>query len=226
MDNAAPWLKAQSYNDQRQEVLNRFGVMLRRWRESNGWTQHTGAQWAKAAGFSVPAAGNISNLERGLAGAPAPHTLMMLSDLNARIAAREWGTVTTRQLRDRLLQAQPITDPDGTIWGPMQFWGASVGLHSIPEHLQDDIEQPMPQVDPAALCEHWRQLLAAAVLDHDLDAAEVIAAMAKPAPVQLRRRLRQVLAIGGCHLERDEITALWADGWLPEQGLQQVLPHN
>lgn len=223
MDNAAPWHKTQSYHDQRQKALSRFGVMLRRWREINGWSQHTGAQWGKAAGFSVPAAGNISNLERGLAGAPSPSTIMMLADMNARIAAREWGPVTSRQLRDRLLQSQPITDHDGTPWGPMEFWGASVGLHPIPEELQGHADQLMPEVDPVELCEHWRQLLAAAVLDHDLDAAEAIAAMAKPAPAELRRRLRQVLAISGCHLEREELPGLWANGWLPEQGLSALV---
>jgi transcriptional regulator with XRE-family HTH domain len=226
MDNAAPWFRTQSYNDQRQQALVQFGVMLRRWRERNGWSQHTGAQWAKAAGFSAPAAGNISNLERGIAGAPSPSTIMMLADLNARIAAREWGPVTGRQLRDRLMQAEPITDDDGTAWGPLEFWGASVGMHPIPEQLQNEVERPMPQVDPKELCHHWRELLAAAVLEHDLDAAEVITAMAKPVPAELRRRLRQVLAISSCHLEREELPELWVNGWLPEQGLRQVVPED
>ena len=228
MDNTAAgstptWLSTQSYNDHRQAALEAFGVMLRRWREECGWSQHTGTQWAKAAGFTAPAAGNISNLERGMAGAPSPSTVMMLADMNARIAAQEWGSVTDRQLRDRLLQACPITDPDGTVWGPLQFWGASVGLHPIPEHLQGDVILPMPEVDAIELAEHWRQLLAAAVLDHDLDPGEAINAMAKSAPDELRRRLRQALAISGCHLERDELLPLWANGWLPEQALVTMI---
>lgn len=217
-------LDATTFAAQRDQALARFGAMLQAWRVRNGWTQHTAHQWATSAGFRMLTAGNLSKLERGLAGNPSPSTIFQLADMNARIAGQQWGTVRDRHLRQRIEQAQPIVDDDGQICGPTEFWAASVGIQPLPADLvAPDFQQP-PDINDegaAALSEEWRQAFVAAVIAHDLDPSEEVQAVARLVPVEHRRRLRQVLSLPGCSFTADELLQQWANGWRTAQAIEQ-----
>lgn len=215
---------ADSFAAQREQALQRFGAMLHAWRTRNGWTQHTAHQWAIAAGFRALTAGNLSKLERGLAGNPSPTTIFQLADLNHRIAMRQWGPVRSSSLRRRLEGALPIVDEHGAAWGPTEFWAASVGLEPIPPELAAPMQQPPPSITDAgaaALSDEWRQLFGSVVISQDLDPLEEVAAVAKLLPVESRRKMRQVLTLPGCCFTADELLSQWANGWMVAQALEQ-----
>lgn len=217
------WFTTERYTTQRDDALRRFGAMLRRWRLRNGWTQYTPSKWGKEAGFHAMAAGNLSNLENGKAGNPAPSTIFQLADINRRVATQDWGPVQTRALMDQLQSAAPILSPTGEPWGPTEFWACSVGVLAPPADLDAPVEEPAPQLSDeqaAELSQRWRAQLAEWVLRQDLDPSEALMDVAKAIPQQHRKRLRQVLGMPGREYSAAELQELWANGWLPEQALQ------
>lgn len=217
-----PPIDAVTFAAQRDQALVRFGAMLSTWRQRNGWTQHTAHQWAAAGGFRTLTAGNLSKLERGLAGSPSPSTIFQLADLNHRIANRDWGAVRDRNLRVKLQDAQPISDEQGQPWGPTEFWAASVGLQKIPADLLAPEIKPIPELTDAiaaVLSEEWRQQFAAAVLAHDLDPLEEVATVARLVPLEHRRKFRKVLSLAACAFTAEELRDQWANGWQPALAL-------
>lgn len=75
--------------------------------------------------------------------------------------------------------------------------------------------------DAAALSAEWRQQFAEAVLAHDLDPLEEVTTVARLVPLEHRRKLRKVLSLAGCSFTTDELVDLWANGWQPEQAINQ-----
>jgi transcriptional regulator with XRE-family HTH domain len=202
-----------------------FGRMLRLWRERNGWTQYTVADWGKEAGFSAISYGNLSAIEQGKAGELRRPAFFQLADVNRRIAEQSWGRLKTQALKDKLKGATAIVDDDGTLWGPIELWSCYVGLRPVPTAFQP---KPRPEAPPVALQEAralsqtWRELVSSAVDERDLDAFETVQEIARQAPLPLRKQLRTVLTSFG-NYEPEQLKELWDGEWLPERWIRAWL---
>lgn len=194
-----------------------FGRMLRLWRERNGWTQYTVADWGKEAGFPAISYGNLSAIEQGKAGELRRPAFFQLAEVNRRIAEQSWGRLKTQALKDKLKGATAIVDDDGSLWGPIELWSCYVGLRPVPTAFQP---KPRPEAPPVALQEAralsqtWRELVSSAVDERDLDAFEAVQEIA-PGPLPLRKQLRTVLTSFGDY-EPEQLKELWDGEWLPE----------
>lgn len=222
MGSGEGWFSIDRYTAQRDQALNRFGRMLRLWRIRNGWTQYTASQWAKEAGFQAMAAGNLSNIEHGKAGNLRPGTVFQLSDLNQRLATKEWGPIKTRALKERLEESVPIVGDDGKAWGPTEFWACSVGLLPVPAGFELPEIKPAPTLtdkEAARMSEQWRLELQELILERDLDPMDALMQLGQQVPHEHRRRLRQVLSLSGTDYTAKELIETWEDGWLPEKAL-------
>jgi transcriptional regulator with XRE-family HTH domain len=202
-----------------------FGRMLRLWRERNGWTQYTVADWGKEAGFPAISYGNLSAIEQGKAGELRRPAFFQLAEVNRRIADQGWGRVKSQALKDKLKGATAIVDDDGTLWGPIELWSCYVGLRPVPTAFQP---KPRPEAPPVALQEAralsqtWRELVSSAVDERDLDAFEAVQEIARQAPLPLRKQLRTVLTSFGDY-EPEQLKELWDGEWLPERWIQTWL---
>lgn len=222
------WLTTERYTAQRDEALRRFGRMLRCWRMRNGWTQYVVAKWAEEAGFHGIAAGNLSNIEHGKAGSLRPSTVFVLSEVNRRLAEGDWGPVKRHDLKDQLKAAQPLVGDDGEVWGPTDFWACSVGLKPVPEEYrqEQDPSPPVSERDAKRLSEEWRKRVHELVLAQDLDPAEALQQISGHAPVQYRKRLRQVLGMPGLSFTPEELVEGWENQWLPQKAIQLWVMQN
>lgn len=119
-----------------QLAVDRFGAMLRNWRELNHWTQYTAYKWGKAAGFPSAAPSTISVIEQGKAPKPRPETFFALGEINRRLAMRDFQGVTDATLLELVSAAEPLRGDDGMVWGPAEFWSCHVGLIQVPERYR------------------------------------------------------------------------------------------
>jgi hypothetical protein len=113
-------------------AAERFGAMLRRWRELNSWTQYTAYKWAKAAGFPAMAPSTLSVIENGKAPKPRPESFFALAEINRRLAMQQFDGLADPVLRNLVTSAQPLRGNDGMVWGPSEFWSCHVGLLPVP----------------------------------------------------------------------------------------------
>jgi transcriptional regulator with XRE-family HTH domain len=205
-----------------------FGRMLRLWRERNGWTQYTVADWGKEAGFPAISYGNLSAIEQGKAGELRRPAFFQLAEVNRRIAEQSWGRLKSQALKDKLKGATAIVDDDGSLWGPIELWSCYVGLRPVPTAFQP---KPRPEAPPVALQEAralsqtWRELVSSAVDERDLDAFEAVQEIARQAPLPLRKQLRTVLTSFGDY-EPEQLKELWDGEWLPERWIQNWLENQ
>jgi transcriptional regulator with XRE-family HTH domain len=202
-----------------------FGRMLRLWRERNGWTQYTVADWGKEAGFSAISYGNLSAIEQGKAGELRRPAFFQLAEVNRRIAEQSWGRLKSQALKDKLKGATAIVDDDGTLWGPIELWSCYVGLRPVPTAFQPKPRPEAPSValqEARALSQTWRELVSSAVDERDLDAFEAVQEIARQAPLPLRKQLRTVLTSFGDY-EPEQLKELWDGEWLPERWIRAWL---
>lgn len=206
------------------DAAKAFGAMLRRWREANGWTQYTAARWADESGHQGISHSGLSELENGLTRHPRLAVFLALAEQNARIAAADFSGVRTRALRDQLQDSRPITHPDGTPWGPAEFWECHAGLRDVPEWLAPAPANPAPllSADQAAeLCGSWGDRARALVRAAGGTAADLIRA-GQAAPSRHRQQWGMVV-IGLATYSPEELRELWdpdASEWQPSQWLE------
>ena len=195
-----------------------FGRMLRQWRERNGWTQYTVADWGKEAGFAAISYGNLSVIEQGKAGELRRPAFFQLAEVNRRLIEKDWGRIKTQALKERLKDATPIVDDDGSPWGPIELWSCYVGLRPVPTAYA---VKPRPEAPSVAMKEAqelsraWRDQVSQAVESSGLDPFEAIQAIARLAPAGQRKQLRTVLTSFGDY-EPADLQELWDGEWLPE----------
>jgi transcriptional regulator with XRE-family HTH domain len=116
--------------------ISRFGRMLRKWREDNGWTQYTAYNWAKEAGFQAMAPSTLCVFEQGKAPKPRPESFFALGEVNRRLMAKDYTGITTRKLRDVVVDAEPLAGNDDRAWTPVDFWSCHVGLLRVPSRYR------------------------------------------------------------------------------------------
>jgi transcriptional regulator with XRE-family HTH domain len=172
----------------------RFGAMLRRWRQLNGWTQYTVNSWAKQAGFDAVAPSTLSVMENGKAFKPRPETFFALGEANRRIDAGDFTGVTDRALLELLQQGKALVGDDAVVWGPAEFWSCHVGLLPVPQ-LYAEAYLPVEQVsdqEAAALSEHLATAFRQAAQEAGAGPIAALRAASRRVPPKHRGRFQSV----------------------------------
>lgn len=206
------------------EAAQAFGRMLRRWRELNRWTQYTGEKWAIESGFIVLRHSNLSQLENAK-GQPRFRTFLCLAETNRRLAVQDFSGVTSRDLKDLLVGAQPLTDDSGLVWGPSQFWECHHGLRAVPSKYQVVSVTPprLSDQEAATKSSEWRARVLEAARVAGLKPIEMLSQAAKVPPIAQREHFQAVLT-GLVEYTPQELEQLWdrsSATWLPEQWVQR-----
>ena len=208
--------------DAQRQHAKAFGQMLRRWREFNGWTQYTAEQWSQEAGFLTLGHGTMSELENGKLTNPGIKTFAFLHEVNRRIAAEDFSGVTSRRLRDLVMDSRPILDEFGDPWTIEHWWAVHKGIHPIPDWLDENGAPELTDAQAAELCAHWidglRELVRAGVATVGQMSQAHLAA-----PPDQQDRFHEVL-LGFKSYTPQELSRLWdpgAEEWRPVQWIKQ-----
>jgi transcriptional regulator with XRE-family HTH domain len=188
-----------------------FGRMLRRWRESNGWSQYTGEAWAKAADFSPMSHGGLSPLENGLTKTPQFATFAHFAEINRRLQAQDFTGVKSHELLSKLTEARPMLDDDGTLLEEEQLFGMHSGTRRIPAAYWVPPESNAPELtdaDAVQLCKAWRQLVRAEAARRGFGLVRCLGELGDLVPAQHRDQLQDVLA-GASNYSTTELLQLW-----------------
>lgn len=210
----------QQIRDQQQASAVAFGLMLRRWRIVNGWTQYTPGEFASMAEppMDAPSHSGASEIENAKITQPRNAYFLFLGDLNQRIADQNWRGVTKRKLLDQLKDSRPITDEQGRPWGAADFWSCHAGILPPPEWLAGEPEQLAPQLsddEALALGDQWKAEVLQRGVAAGLGRMKALGSFVASVPASKRQAMEQVLL--------DDFTAadlaqLWDPGageWLP-----------
>lgn len=133
-----------------------FARMLINWRRINGWSGQTAEDWATACPDILPVKLYNSvwtGLEKARNEKTNPQTFLALGLLNLAIAERNYGKISDRRLSERVKAAVPITDDDGSAWGPTEFFAAFMGEISIPERF---LKREFSAAEAKELSAKWR----------------------------------------------------------------------
>ena len=128
-----------------------FGRFLRNWRKANGWVITTPQDWARACPEIIPAglrvsSGQWANLENAQIKQAQPSTFLQLAALNQALASEQRGSISDGLLKERVSSGQPVRRPDGTPWGPEDWFACYIGNLEGPAELW-----PQPGDDEPAL---------------------------------------------------------------------------
>jgi hypothetical protein len=116
------------FQDERFELARvRFGLMIKAWMRSGGWSTKTPMEWAKAAGFPQISNNTVSFIWAGTQPKTSPRFFTSLGYLNERLAARDYGPIQNRALMDRIKALKPITDANGRPWSAVDFFACYIG---------------------------------------------------------------------------------------------------
>ena len=85
-------------------------------------------------GFRV-SSGQWANLENAQVKQAQPSTFLQLALLNQALAREKRGVIRDELLRERVNAGQPIRKPDGTPWGPEDWFACYIGNLQGPDEL-------------------------------------------------------------------------------------------
>jgi hypothetical protein len=105
----------------------RFGLMIKAWMRSGGWSTKTPMDWAKAAGLPQISNNTVTFIWAGTQPKTSPKFFTSLGYLNERLAAQDYGPVQNRALMDRLKALEPIRDSTGRPWSAVDFFACYIG---------------------------------------------------------------------------------------------------
>jgi transcriptional regulator with XRE-family HTH domain len=199
----------------------RFGRFLLTWRKRSGWSQYEIPKWAEAAGFIGPAIGTVSQLERGKVSTPTMGLFAGLAEVNRRLVAKDYSSITDRKLLDRIQRGLPVLDADGKPWGFDQF----VWAFHLPHQVTGEVWEasggsgkPAPELTRAelvrvndALAHGFRELL-----KEVRPMSKALQLAGKAAPPTEREAYED--ALGGIGYDRTTLQQLWdedAGEWAP-----------
>lgn len=131
-----------------------FGRFLRNWRKANGWVITTPQDWARACPEIIPpglrvSSGQWANLENAQIKQAQPSTFLQLAALNQALASKQRGRISDSLLKERVASGQPVCHPDGTPWGPEDWFACYIGNLEGPAELwpQSNEEQAPLQLE-------------------------------------------------------------------------------
>lgn len=209
---------------QRQKLAREaFGRMLRKWRESNGWSQYTGEAWAKACDFSPMSHGGLSPLECGQTKTPQFQTFGHLAEINRRLRIQDFTGVKSHDLLAKLAEARPMLDDDGVLLEEEQLFGMHSGTRKIPAAYWVPPESNAPELtdaDAVQLCKAWRQLVRDEAARRGLGLVRCLGELGDLVPAQHCDQLQDVLA-GASNYSAAELLQLWnGEELLPQVWLE------
>lgn len=115
----------------------RFGLMVKAWFHSGGWSTKTPMEWSKAAGVPQISNNTVSFIWAGTQPKTSPKFFTSLGYLNERLAAQDYGPIQNRALMDRLKALSAIRDSQGRPWSAVDFFACYIGQ-----------KDPPPEFDP------------------------------------------------------------------------------
>jgi len=194
----------QDLHHQLEQARRTFGRFLRNWRKSNGWVITTPQDWAKACPDVIPpgfrvSSGQWANLENAQVKQAQPSTFLQLALLNQALANKKRGAIRDELLRERVNAGQPIRKPDGTPWGPEDWFACYIGNLQGPEAL-------WPREQEADLAEQsaqLRSLFSALVEQRKL---RPITAMVQLLSLDRELSTQQQMAIEGALLQEEALS--------------------
>ena len=104
--------------EQQGENRAAFRRMLLNWRRRNGWSRYTARSWAEEAGFNAISFGNLSVIEQAKAGELRQKLFWQLGELNPHNDAKEWGSVKSPAIKEKLEGAIPLGEDNCPVWTP------------------------------------------------------------------------------------------------------------
>jgi transcriptional regulator with XRE-family HTH domain len=106
-----------------------FGKLLRQWRLKMNWTQYCAGKYAESLGFETISYGNLSVLERGVAGELRYKAYYQLARLNYSLYCKEYEPLKIKDpvLRNKIktIGVVAITDREQQPWGVLEFFAAA-----------------------------------------------------------------------------------------------------
>ena len=141
-----------------------FGRFLRNWRKANGWVITTPQDWARACpeiispGLRV-SSGQWANLENAQIKQAQPSTFLQLAALNQALAREQRGRISDNLLKERVASGQPICRPDGTPWGPEDWFACYIGNLEGPAGLWPKHGDGQSPLELAPLKQHYLALI-------------------------------------------------------------------
>lgn len=105
----------------------RFGRMVQAWMTSGGWSTKTAMDWAKAVGLPQLSNNTVSFIWKGTQPKTSPEFFTRLGYLNMRLAAKDYGPISNRKLKDRIAALGPLCHANGTPWTAVDFFACFIG---------------------------------------------------------------------------------------------------
>lgn len=105
----------------------RFGRMIMAWMASGGWSTKTPMEWSKAVGLPQISNNTISFIWKGSQPKTSPEFFARLGYLNMRLAAKDYGPISDRKLKDRVSALGPLCHANGTPWTAVDFFACFIG---------------------------------------------------------------------------------------------------
>jgi hypothetical protein len=195
----------QDLHHQLEQARQTFGRFLRNWRKSNGWVITTPQDWAKACPDVIPpgfrvSSGQWANLENAQVKQAQPSTFLQLALLNQALASEKRGVIRDELLRERVNAGKPIRKPDGSPWGPEDWFACYIGNLQGPDELWPREQE----ADLGEQSQQLRSLFAALVEQHKL---RPITAMVQLLNLAGELSTEQQMAIEGALLQDEELSA-------------------
>mgnify|MGYP006278133421 CR=1 FL=1 len=202
------------------ERAERFGRLLRVWRERSGWSQNVVFVACRALGFEGPSRATVSDLEVGRCQAPGMYLFAAYAALNQLLAGGDLKVVTDPTVRRRLRDGLVVTDAAGTPWGVEEFLAAYHFPHRATGELWEASGSgaPAPAVT-AELVDRVNRQVAEAFQELSRDIRprhEALRQACSVAPPEHRPAYEDALL--GYGFEVEQLQGLWdgqARDWLP-----------
>jgi len=182
-----------------------FGRFLRNWRKANGWVITTPQDWASACPEIIPpglrvSSGQWANLENAQIKQAQPSTFLQLAALNQALAQEKRGSISDGLLKERVASGKPICRPDGTPWGPEDWFACYIGNLQGPAELWPQLGED----DPGLQLDALRQRYLGLVKSHGL---RPVTALVQLLSSGKRLSTEQQLQIEGALLQNEPISA-------------------
>lgn len=110
----------------------RFGRMVKAWMHSGGWSTKTPMLWAKAVGLPQLSNNTVSFIWAGTQPKTSPKFFTSIGYLNQRLAAKDYGPIANRDLKERVANLAPLCHANGAAWTAVDFFACYIGALAPP----------------------------------------------------------------------------------------------
>ena len=107
-----------------------FARVVKLWLRENGWPQKITDDWARDPGVKAPNGPWASQICAALKAEfhPRIEFFLALGRFNQVVADKELRNITDRKTKARLVDAKPLTDDSGKVYGAAEFFALMSGL--------------------------------------------------------------------------------------------------